>query len=276
MFSVKVVEGSFAKDGASFADFEYQVLVTADDSNFSLKRNFLDFCELESLLRNTFPDASLPSCRSLETMHSWRATSKSPRSSLDSLRRATLGGGDNDLPCDTYRMSRNRYLVAAGVAPIFSIERSVADLNIWIQALIQLPCVLKCRTFAMFLCSSIEPYRTQSDHALTDVNYIDYLLPAKLLKSKQVITKFSLPLEVQSGQLVVWRFISKPYDISFSVDFNGEYLMDPVRYLSGKEHCGCVAVPAATDYMNTGICEGRWENKYNSMVAPSLKFKCLP
>jgi hypothetical protein len=97
-----------------------------------------------------------------------------------------------------------------------------------------------------------------------------FLLPDKHIKTKMVLSKHTEKIEVQRGQIVLWRFSSSKADLAFSVDLNGRSLLGAKRYTSaGDEIFGSLEMTPSTsgvgNLVGNGLCELKFDNKYTKV-----------
>lgn len=267
-FSVKVGKCRGTVDGSSFADYFYDVHVHFEDAEYVVERSYLDICDLEVHLRIEIPfHEDIPECPLIGStvIRKQKMKSSDP---FGALRRATIGGDLISVEKEYsayFADDRTCYLRNA-----FDVEEDIEsktlELDAWFHDIFHRPAVLELNSIAKFLNKEEKSFRKNSDGIDRELNEYDYLVPKKSVKSKQVMSKFTIPVEVQVGDILVWRFRSKSNDVAYGIDINGEPVLGMRRYASSKEEVvGIMQVPDVVGgkaLAGRAVCEMKFDNKY--------------
>jgi hypothetical protein len=255
-------------DGTSFADHNFTLVLKSKDSSVehSVVRSYLDICDLELFLTATFPDFIIAPCPLIGgqlIIKKLKANKNDPF--VSSIRRLSMITSDNNnnntetIEYDSYfSEDRTSYIISK-----YEIDENINNLipllTQWFNNFFRETryiTIIESNIFAKFFNDEDECYRKLSSDKYNEITEYDFLLPIKLMKSKQVITKFNIPFEVHAGQLLAWRFYSINYDINFSIYLNNEILLENKRYLNGKneEVINKIQIPAAIANMGGIMC----------------------
>jgi hypothetical protein len=273
-YNVEVGKCRGALDGSSFADFTYDVHVQFDDVKYLLERSYLDFCDLDAHIRAEIPyNVDIPDCPLIgaSVIRKQRMKSSDP---FGALRRATIGGVDLT-PAEKeysphFAEDRTCYFRNAFEAEE-DIESKTPQLAAWFNHIANEPAVLQLNTMAKFLNKEEKCFRKNSEGIDRELTEYDYLVPKKSIKAKQLMSKFGFPVEVQVGDILVWRFRSKSNDVAYGIDIGGEPVLGLRRYASSKEEVlGVMQVPDVVGgraLSGRAVCEMKFENKYAGVSA---------
>jgi hypothetical protein len=304
-FSLTIAPATVISDGTSYADYIYDLHLHLNSQDIHLQRSYLDFCDLEThllkfILFNQISPCPLAAASLIRKSKQNKMSSNDP---FSSILRATSGNDSQDAASQSYEAyyseDRSSYLIsnysplsspppsstasqstssipptpasASTSLPLTSedIPNKHTDLLLWLQQLFTFQNIIQIFPFLKFFSNFELNYRQNSSVSDTEVTEFDFILPKKGEKNKQILTKFSLPFEVQFGQIIIWRFRSLKNDISFSIDLFGEPLLVSKRYASSREDItGVMQIPAIINGKQWGtmngtcICEVKFENKY--------------
>jgi hypothetical protein len=150
------------------------------------------------------------------------------------------------------------------------------ELGVWMLQVLREPAILESASFAYFFSTAEKCYRRQnletiggsgSGSGSESVSEYTFLLPPKHIKTKTVLSKHTEKIEVQRGQIVLWRFTSSKNDMAFSVDLDGRSLLGAKKYpSSGDEIFGSLEMTPSTagvgNLVGNGLCELKFDNKY--------------
>lgn len=302
VLDVEVSPCRLLNDGSSYEDCSYQIRLQCTDmfgerKQFRSTRNLLDFCDLECRLMKVLTDLNLLSPFHELTMAVRRMYMEEQKKDDHNLANRFL---NINLGHD---LSNKEQLETMQYRPLFGADREKyartmfdeslsqndlifksTELKGWLVSLLNEPEVLDTISFGLFFSEEELCYRKQNiDNGETcPENHSDYayLLAPKHMKTKTLISKHIEKIEVQRGQIVVWRFSSKFHDLAFSVDLNGRSLLGPKKYpSSSQEIFGSIEMTSSTsgvgNLVGNGLCEIKFDNKYSKMMAPTvLKYYC--
>jgi hypothetical protein len=261
-------------------------------------RSLLDFCDLESRLMkplvlhnllSPFHNITVGICnKHQEDLRRHRREEHSGHNLASKLISLGLGaeGGGSSSSADPllehfqhqpiFAGDRDQYL-KAGFSSAVGEENLMfksTELGVWMLQVLQEPSILDTESFGLFFSTEEKCYRRQSleasshDASLSEITS-DYafLLPSKYMKSKTVLSKHTEKIEVQRGQVVLWRFTSAKHDLGFSVDLNGRALLGAKRYPSASDEVlGSLEMASSTagvgNLVGNGLCELKFDNKY--------------
>lgn len=265
---VEVVEGRVNSDGSSFADYVYSLHVRIDNSFDSvLERSYLDFCDLDAHIRAEVHSLDIQQCPLLGA-NAIRKQKVKPSDPFGVLRRATIGGEvatSSKEYTPLFADDRNSYMIS-----LFDVDEDIQskiqDLTEWMAHIMRKPAVLELTAIARFLNIEEKCFRRCPVRPDREVSDYDFLVPQKSLKSKQLLTKFVLPIEVCHGDILVWRFRSKPHDVAYGIDVGDAQILPSRRYASGREEVfGMMQVPDMLNgqpWTGKAVCDIKFENKY--------------
>ena len=264
-------------------------------------RCLLDFCDLEGRLWKLLAGHNLPSpfhniTVGIEKKHfEWKQMKKAEIAGHNITTKfinfgKTTGANISTFEVNSEKQHSFRY------EPIFGGDRELytkanyekemgdenfilksSELQVWMQQLINQPDILDCDDFGMFFCPEEKSFRRQNidlDEIDRDtISSIDYalLLPSKHIRTKTLLSKHTEKIEVQRGQIVLWRFSSSKSDVSFAVDLDGRSLLGAKKYPSSSEEVfGSLEMVSSTagvgNLVGNGLCELKFENKYTKVV----------
>lgn len=278
VFSLEIGDRRVLNDGSSFADYIYDLHIHFDNADTVVERSYLDFCDLDSHIQSEVHHSiDLPECPLLGSAAIRKQHSKS-NDPFGAIRRATMGGDGTIEYEPIFTDDRLSYLVST-----YEVEEDVdaipLDLTTWMKQLVMEPSVLQLTAMAKFLNKEEKSFRKNSEGIDRELTEYDFLVPKKNMKSKQLMSKFSIPVEVQMGDILVWRFKSKSSDVAYSIEINGDNVLPLRRYASSKEEVlGVMQVPTmigGKEWNGRVVCEMKFENKYAGMLAATtLSYAC--
>ena len=272
-------------DGQSYIDYNFNISLTIDNISFQIQRNYLDICDLETHLlkylsssSSSSPMIEFPLIGGLlikrnknklnDTFNVLRRVASGSSASTITNTATNITNNDNSELINYisyFNEDRQAYFLST-LESIEDIPSKINDLIKWFQQLFASPRILELYIFAKFFCIEENLFRKNSSEIEMEITEYDYIVPKKNYKTKQILTKFSIPIEVQIGQIIVWRFRSTKFDIAFSIDISGHSILSSKRYASSREEItGVIQVPsiiAGNTWSGTAICEIKFENKF--------------
>jgi len=280
-------------------------------------RTLLDFCDLESRLMSALAEHNLLSPFHTITMGivqkhlEWRHQKRDEGGNKLANKFISLGiGPEQDAgggsQTDLATASSSQLMQNFQHSPIFGGARDLylkskfdesigqenlmlksTELGVWMLQVLREPSVLESPSFASFFSTAEKCYRRQqleagigADGPGEAVTEYSFLLPVKHLKTKTVLSKHTEKIEVQRGQIVLWRFTSSKNDVAFSVELDGRSLLGGKKYPSSREELfGSLEMVSSTagvgNLVGNGLCELKFDNKFAKLMTPTqVKFYC--
>ena len=264
--SVKVTDYYFVADGKCFDKHFFIINIIAENYNFSVDRSYVDFVELDRLLRKKFPESNL-GILPLEESRTVKKTLLKEAALSSERKRSTLGAGLLTTTRNSLAYTRESMMggdPSFGSSPSFPIpEESREDigskrylLDKYLQDLLEKHEIIGSDEMMVFLDEE------RRNIAFTDepdepLNVHDLLLINVPVNKCVVHRTEEYQYHVPRGHLILWRFSTQYYDIGFSVEMNGAVKVPYTRCSSHKTPvCGILEVSDPT------ICLLKWDNSY--------------
>jgi hypothetical protein len=142
------------------------------------------------------------------------------------------------------------------------IAQKKSALSDYLNKLANLPLIAISSDFLDFLD---EESPDGMEFERTDLSEIDLILQDEDSVQKTVSSTFSIPLNLDTGSVVVWRFQTKHKDIGFSVEFRGQQVSSYQRYNSHQVPVGGIFEAPVPDRVVL-----LWDNSYSKMTSKVL------
>lgn len=271
MLTTSVGNCTTLHDGKSLADYIFDINLRVEDIDVVTQRSYLDFCDFDAHIVALLQDPTFKPCP-LDCLNEIRKARTKQNNPFGAIRRATLGGLDiaEAVQYTPYFCEERQSYFITQFEISEDIQSKSTELTEWLKYLLADPRVVDFPVTIKFFNPNETSFRKHSSDADSEVTEYDYLVPTKTLKSKQIVAKFSITLEVQLGQILVWRFRSKNCDVAFAIEINGDAVLPLRRYASCKEEIlGVMQVPSSLNgklWGGTAICEMKFENKYAGVL----------
>jgi len=148
------------------------------------------------------------------------------------------------------------------------IQQKKMPLTQYLQQLLAIPEILQSDTLMAFLDEEYKDGEAPDDETLhSNVTSIDLLLADEAPMQKRVLRQHLVPLHVEEGFIIVWKFITKSHDIGFAVSFNDVEIITYQRVNSHvKPVTGLFEAPAKGQLTIT------FDNTYSRMHTKQLTY----
>ena len=146
-----------------------------------------------------------------------------------------------------------------------NISKTKDALNSYLKDLVQLPEVIVSENIISFFDEeSVDGEIVKPSQEVSDV---DILISGESRKSKTILRHFKVKKDIEAGEVVIWEFSTKYYDIGFSVTFNGSEVVAFQRHNSHvKPVRGCL------ELSEDGNLELIWDNTYSKMRSKQISY----
>jgi hypothetical protein len=144
------------------------------------------------------------------------------------------------------------------------IAQKKGALSDYLNKLANLPLIAISSDFQDFLDEE-SPDGMEFERA--ELSEIDLILQDEDSVQKTVSSTFSIPLNLDTGSVVVWRFQTKHKDIGFSVEFRGQQVSSYQRYNSHQVPVGGIFEAPVPDRVVL-----LWDNSYSKMTSKVLVY----
>lgn len=142
------------------------------------------------------------------------------------------------------------------------IAQKKGALSEYLNKLANLPLIAISSDFLDFLD---EESQDGMEFERSELSEIDLILQDEDTVQKTVSSTYSIPLNLDTGSVVVWRFQTKHKDIGFSVEFRGQQVSSYQRYNSHQVPVGGVFEAPVPDRVVL-----LWDNSYSKMTSKVL------
>lgn len=246
---------------ASFCEshvFSVQVWVNQD--MYTISRSYTNFCDFDAILRRKYPKSSLPPLplAGSPVFAKFNQRQKIPVDALE--RRGSLGRErQSSVTSPTPEPSR-KPVKRTDMSEDIS-QRRIA-LTQYLSQLFTLPEILHSQELLNFLDEESED--GDEFTSFTPSTY-DIIMGGEELITRTVTKDFEIPVELQSKQILVWRFITKHKDIGFSVVINNQCVIPYQRHNSHE-----VTIDGMLEATNDCTAILIWDNSYSKMRSKTL------
>jgi hypothetical protein len=261
---IRITQHFFNNDGLNYSDHYYVVEVKVKELMYSVDRSVLDFVDLDRKMRKRFGSIKLDS---LPFKDGVLEALTGELKSLDEANKEKGPGGDRESDSSSFsptraesvsytgeevqQRARSRSSLFGGaakmsrpvqVASTDRMDRKVISLTRYLEGLLRHHEVIVADEFLLFFDEEA-PSMFVSPSSLEPLTIHDLLLLNEPVYRCIVRKKEEVVIEVEPGQLVLWKFGTADFDIAFGIDLNGEAKIKPSRYNSHyKPVCGTLLV----------------------------------
>ena len=261
---IRITQHFFNGDGLNYSDHYYVVEVKVKELMYSVDRSVLDFVDLDRRLRKRFGSIKLDS---LPFKDGVLEALTGELKSLDEVNKEKGSGGDRGDPDSSFsptraesvsytgeevkQRARSRSTLFGGAAKLSKpvqvastdrMDRKVISLTRYLEGLLRHHEFIVAEEFHQFFDEEA-PSMFISPSSLEPLTIHDLLLLDEPVYKCIVRKKEEVVIEVEPGQLVLWKFGTADFDIAFGIDLNGEAKIKPSRYNSHfKPVCGTLLV----------------------------------
>jgi len=267
-----------------FNDHRFVLEVKCESLTFYVDRNYIDFVALDRKIRKTYPESKidplpLDAYEMLRRMLSdgdndakLRRRSfmgfgavKSPESNI----RASMATGSDNGDVGASALGLTKALRSGSGFESEVIPSKIASLNLYLRALMSHHELVASDELLLFVDEEAASFfvdpRSLVPLTVHDILFFTHPPVKKTVQKKEIRT-----FNVQPGQLVVWRFTTRAFDIGFSVEMGGEMKVAYTRYKSNiKPVCGTLEASHA------GECKLTFDNSYAKLHAKKLEYNVL-
>jgi len=150
------------------------------------------------------------------------------------------------------------------------IQQKKMPLTLYLQQLLAIPEILQSDTLMTFLDEEYpDGDAPDNDRQLSPLTSIDLLLGADAVASvsKRVLRSHTVPMHLEEGFIIAWKFQTKNHDIGFSVTFNDAEIITYQRVDSHvKPVTGLFEAPSK------GLLTLSFDNAYSRMHTKNLTY----
>ena len=259
-FGIEIIDYSINGDTNFCESHVFTIRVWIGQHMYALERSYADFCQFHSALQKRFPKTSLPEfplsgiTQYLKMKHKIKGK----------------GGGNKALVVDS-RLSLGRESIRDSRPSVFKLDTSEVvshkkvPLTNYIEALFKIPDLAASENVIWFLDEESEDGSSLENELVT--SEVDILLQGETPNIKSVNNNFVISLNVDAGNVVVWQFSTKNYDIGFELQFNDSEINKYQRYNSHLE-----AIQGSMSFHGSGKFKLIWDNSYSIMRSKSLTY----
>lgn len=206
---------------------------------FSITRSFSNFCDFDARLRRKYPRSNIPECP--------LTSSLTPK-----LMNAVV-----------HPSNKGRSIKKAESSSEI-VRQKQGLLTAYLMGLLDVPEIISSNDLVNFL-------DVESDDGdeinQSNVSPLEYILRNETSSTVQVLRKRAIPVKLESGQYIAWRFFTKNKDIGFTIQMNGRDILPYQRYNSHEETIeGLIQVPL--DGEGTIF----WDNSYSKVRSKLLTY----
>ena len=233
--------------------FSLRVWSERETLNYSLQRDYLSFCDLQSRLQKKFPRTAFPDIPLEGFISYMKSASKlnnniynNNNSSSNELRAMILTNSSKD-SIGELKVSNNSNEL---------IPQKKNSLTQYLRTLLSFPEIIICDDLKTFLDEEAPNGRTIQRREVSD---IDVALVGEDPTTTTVSREHKIIIDVNIGDVIVWSWATKKYNLGFSINYV-ESQKSAVSYQRYDSHeqtiSGCLHI------INPGKIELIWDNTY--------------